>query len=161
MPAGLIGTSIGQVFISKASGLYREGKLASIVNSISNKLIIYGLCISIPACFVLSPIIPLVFGVKWGETSKLLPLMIPLFIGQLSVSSISPAFSQSMNNKNGLIAQISLTTLRLLPLIIILKNITLSFFETVLTYSLFSFMGYLIFGIILRLTLSNKKTNNL
>ena len=118
LPAGLIGQSVGKVFLSQAADRHRAGMLAPLVRQASQKLMIYGLIISLLVSLILAPMMPLLFGVEWSPTRWIIPLLCPLFIGQLMVSPLSMAFVVSERNQSGLHAQVLLITLRLLPLTI-------------------------------------------
>lgn len=158
IPAGIIGDSISQIFLSNAAELYRKGKLQDIVGKISNGLIFFSIIFILPISFLSRNLIPFILGSNWSNAASLLPLFIPLFIGQISTNSISPAFSQSHNNKNGLFAQILLLSIKLSPLLIALNYFNLSFKQIILVYSFSTLVGNIFFRITLSKTLSTKTT---
>ena len=157
LPAGLIGQSVGKVFLSQAADRHRAGMLAPLVRQASQKFMIYGLIISLLVSLILAPMMPLLFGVEWSPTQWIIPLLCPLFIGQLMVSPLSMAFVVSERNQSGLHAQVLLITLRLLPLTIAVRLGQPNFAEALIVYSFSALVGYLVYLAFLLNSLSFQK----
>ena len=143
LPAGLIASSVGQVFLSQVAEQYRAGTLQQLLRRASRKLLLYGLGAAIVVLFMLAPLIPLLFGQEWEPTKQIIPLLIPLFLGQLVVSPLSNAFTGSQKMRMGLIFQTTLMFIRLAPLF--LFAFSASFYFTLTTYSLAAALGYAIY----------------
>ena len=134
---------MGQVFLSQVADRYRDGSLNSLIAKASRKLFVYGLALSLFACFVLAPIMPLLFGKQWEPAKQIIPLLVPLFIGQLVVSPLSNAFTGSEKMRLGLVFQCMLMALRLIPLLLAVSFA--SFHECILIYAAFSGLGYFLY----------------
>ncbi len=145
LPAGLIGSSVGQVFLSQAADCYRAGTLQVLIHKATRKLLLYGVAAALLACLGLAPLMPLIFGQEWELTRWIIPLLVPLFLGQLVVSPLSMVFVAIQQNKLGLGAQITLMSVRLLPLIAISFIQQALFMEIVFSYSLAASLGYLLY----------------
>lgn len=88
-PLGLLGSAIGQVYLSRAPQAHREGNLAEFTNEVLRNLIKAGAG-PILAIGVLSPIMfPLVFGAGWERAGWLVAWMTPWFLLQFLASPIS------------------------------------------------------------------------
>jgi O-antigen/teichoic acid export membrane protein len=118
LPVGLIGSAVGQVFLSQAAERYRTGTLLELIQQASRKLFLYGLAVAALACLVLAPLMPALFGKEWEPTRQIIPLLIPLFLGQLVVSPLSNAFIGSEAMRLGLVFQLALTAIRIIPLLL-------------------------------------------
>ena len=140
LPAGLISGAVGQVFLSQVSDRYRNGSLDTLIAKASRKLFVYGLLISLLACFVLAPTMPLVFGKEWEPAKQIIPLLVPLFLGQLVVSPLSNAFVGAQKMNLGLVFQCALMALRIIPLLLAASFV--SFHQAILIYSACSGLGY-------------------
>ena len=88
-PMGLLGSAIGQAFLSKAPLVYRNGRLAVFTNEVLINLTKAGVG-PILAVGILSPVFfPLVFGSPWGRAGWLVSWMTPWFIFQFLASPVS------------------------------------------------------------------------
>ncbi len=145
LPAGLIGSSVGQVFLSQAAERYRAGMLPALISQASRKLLLYGLVVAAVAGFGLAPLMPVIFGEQWEATRTIMPILIPSFMGQLVASPLSMAFMASQANKSELLAQLCLMLSRLAPLIIAV-NLDYSFWNTLVVYSAACLAGYGFYG---------------
>ena len=148
LPAGLIGRSVGQVFLSQAADRYRAGTLAALLRQASQKLTLYGLIIVLVASLIVAPIMPLLFGNEWSQTRWIIPLLSPLFLGQLIVSPLSKAFVAAEKNKLALCSQALLMTVRLTPLILATSLWRHGFYVTLGVYSFSTLIGYLLYLLI-------------
>lgn len=143
LPAGLIANSVGQVFLSQVAERYRAGTLRQLVRQASRKLFLYGLVAASAVLLILVPLMPLLFGQEWEPTKRIIPLLIPLFLGQLVVSPLSNAFTGSQKMRMGLIFQSLLMIVRLLPLFLFAFSTSFDF--AVAAYSLAAALGYLFY----------------
>jgi len=90
-PLGLLGSAIGQVYLSRAPQAHREGNLAEFTNEVLRNLVKAGTG-PILAIGVLSPVLfPLVFGADWERAGWLVAWMTPWFLLQFLASPISMA----------------------------------------------------------------------
>ena len=145
LPAGLIGRSVGQVFLSQAADRYRTGTLARLVRQASQKLLVYGLIIALVAWLIVAPMMPILFGDEWSPTRWIIPVLCPLFLGQLIVSPLCMAFVAAEKNNYGLAGQLCLAIIRLGPLLLITSIHTIDFSLALIIYSLSSSVGYLVY----------------
>lgn len=148
VPASLIGSSVSQVFLSNAAVAYRVGVLPPLIRNATGKLIIVGLLASVLVCFGLTPMMPVIFGQNWVETQSIMPTLIPLFLGQLTISPISMAFIAAEANKKDLLGQLALSFMRIAPLLIGI-SVGLEFRSVLIVYSLASLAGYICYGFLL------------
>ena len=153
LPAGLIGSSVGQVFLSQAADRYRAGTLPALIWKASRKLLAYGLVTAAGASVIVAPLMPAIFGVEWAPTRWMIPLLTPLFLGQLIVSPLSMAFVAAEKNSAGLIAQTALMGIRLAPLLIFITFFNVNFSTAILLYAGTAFLGYLSYLRILTISL--------
>jgi O-antigen/teichoic acid export membrane protein len=105
VPLGLIGGSISQVYLSRASDELRAGKLPEFTQKIAVGLMGAGvgplICIGIMA----SDLLPLVFGAKWGRAGEIVSWMTPWFILQFLSSPLSMALHVTGNQRLAMLNQ--------------------------------------------------------
>ena len=157
LPAGLIGSSVGQVFLGQAADRYRAGTLPALISKASQKLLAYGLVIAVGASVIVAPLMPAIFGVEWAPTRWMIPLLTPLFLGQLIVSPLSMAFVAAEKTKLAFYSQALLAIVRLTPLIIATSVWRQSFNVTLFVYSFSALMGYLSYLFVLQSSISHHK----
>ena len=157
LPAGLIGSSVGQVFLSQAADRYRAGTLPALIRQASRKLLAYGMVIAAGATVIVAPLMPAIFGSEWEPTRWIIPLLTPLFLGQLIVSPLSMAFVAAEKTKLGFYSQALLVIVRLTPLIIATSVWRQSFNVTLFVYSFSALMGYLSYLFVLQSSISHHK----
>ena len=157
LPAGLIGGSVSQVFLSQASDRYRTGTLALMVKQASKRLMLYGSIIAVLASVIFAPVMPILFGDEWSATSWIIPLLCPLFLGQLIVSPLSMAFLAAEKNESEFYAQSLLMGIRILPIIIATSIARVDFAVALSIYSVTALIGYLAYLIVLMKTLSTQR----
>jgi O-antigen/teichoic acid export membrane protein len=146
LPAGLIGSSVGQVFLSQAADRYRAGTLPALVRKASRKLLLYGLIVATVACLGLAPLMPAIFGQDWEPTRLIIPLLVPLFMGQLVVSPISRTLWATQQVRLQLILQTLLLSIKTIPLVLIVFfTAKASFLLLIAIYSASSAVGYFLF----------------
>lgn len=154
LPAGLIGDSVSQVFLGKASECMRFGTLSRLVKTTGIKLLACGVLISLVMSVLVAPIATYILGNQWEAVKRIIPLLTPLLIGQLTVSTLSMAFIAAENNRLELFAQVGQASLRLGVLAgVILAGKSFEF--SVLVFSGGSLLGYLFYGGVLLASLRN------
>jgi O-antigen/teichoic acid export membrane protein len=153
-PAGLVGNSVSQVFLARAAESYHQGTLSSLAKKYCRQLFLCGLVIATILILVITPLMPIMFGNNWLQAAKIIPLLVPLFLGSISVSAISPAFLVCKKNKEEFFAQVMQAVLRIVPLIgsLLLGS---CFLDSVLSYSIGAFIGYIIYFYLLQKSLTN------
>jgi O-antigen/teichoic acid export membrane protein len=88
-PMKLLGSSISQVYVSRAPEEFRAGRLADFTLSTMRKLIILGVGPLILAG-VLAPILfPVVFGAEWSRAGEIVAWMVPWMALQFISSPVS------------------------------------------------------------------------
>lgn len=88
-PMAILGTSLSQVFSSRAPAEYREGRLGNFVLELLGNLLKVGAG-PLLAVGILSPaVFELIFGFGWSRAGVLVAWMVPWFILQFLVSPIS------------------------------------------------------------------------
>lgn len=98
-PMALVGSSVGQVYISRAPSEQRAGKLREFTLSIIRRLAFLG---AIPITLIgLSSywIFPLVFGENWARAGLLAAMMVPWIVAQFIWSPISTVVLLQNQNK--------------------------------------------------------------
>jgi O-antigen/teichoic acid export membrane protein len=154
LPAGLIGSSVGQVFLSQAAERYRTGTLPDLIQQASRKLFLYGLAVAALASLVLAPLMPVLFGKEWEPTRQIIPLLIPLFLGQLVVSPLSNAFTGSEKMRLGLFFQAAFMSIRIIPLL--LFSFSRPFEFVLMIYTSAAGIGYFLYFIGIRYLIAIK-----
>jgi O-antigen/teichoic acid export membrane protein len=149
LPAGLIGASVAQVFLSKAAEHHRRGSLPSLVSDASRKLLLWAISTAIPFAIAGPLLMPIVFGGEWLLSGKIIVLLIPLYIGQVSISSISMAFVVGEQNRLELLAQTIQALSRTLPLLASVL-MGLGFLQSLLAFSCGSLVGYIFYLALLK-----------
>ena len=111
-------------------------------------MLFVGTLVSILVCYGIAPLVPFVFGEQWNNVKILLPILVPLFIGQIVVSPLSMAFIVSENNRLEIFAQIGQALPRIIALISSIK-LGASFDQSLLSYSIGSLAGYTLYACVL------------
>ncbi|WP_139788980.1 lipopolysaccharide biosynthesis protein [Manganibacter manganicus] len=88
-PMKLLGSSISQVYVSRAPEEFRAGRLADFTLSTMRKLVVLGMGPLILAG-VLAPILfPIVFGAEWSRAGEIVAWMVPWMALQFISSPVS------------------------------------------------------------------------
>ncbi len=91
IPMSLVGSSISQVYLSRAPSALHEERLAVLTLSIIRRLLIYSVGI-LALVFMIAPILfPFIFGIEWVRAGEIVTLLIPVAFMQLLVSPVSMA----------------------------------------------------------------------
>jgi O-antigen/teichoic acid export membrane protein len=141
LPAGFVGNAVSQVFLAQASSHWRLGTLKKFVNKAGVKLLCTGILLSLFMALIVAPLAPFVLGEQWVNVRQIVPLLIPLLIGQLTVSPLSMAFIVSENNGIDLFSQFGQAIIRLGILAAAVLS-GLDFMSSVLAFSFGSLLGY-------------------
>ena len=155
VPAALIGVSVSKVFLAKAPESFRQGTLTSLVDHASRKLFLWSFVTAIPIAIAGPLLVPLFFGEAWSIAGMIILIFLPVYILQLSVSSVSTAFIAIEKNKSELIAQVCQAGLRVFPLLISVMC-GLEFLQSLIIFSIASSGGYLFYWILLKRSLLAK-----
>jgi O-antigen/teichoic acid export membrane protein len=92
MPMALVGTSIGQVYLSRAAEEQRNGRLGSFTLSIMRRLALVGalpialIGLSAPWTF------PIAFGADWVRSGEIAAMMVPWIVLQFIAVPVSMSF---------------------------------------------------------------------
>lgn len=148
LPAGLIGASVGQVFLSKAADRYRAGSLQVLMSQAIKRLLAYGLIMSLSISLLIAPIVPFLFGPEWNSTRWIIPLLTPLFLGQIAISPVSMSFIAAQLNVNEMFTQLGLAGIRVGALLASVYA-GLSFQISIIVYSVACLAGYSLYGFVL------------
>lgn len=118
MPMTMIGSAVANVFLSNAADAYREGRIASLVELIHNKLA----HIAMPPVIVLiaagPDIFSLLFGEHWEEAGVFARWMAPWLYIVFITSPLSCLFEVMEKQKHGAVLQCILLAVRLVAILI-------------------------------------------
>lgn len=92
LPMALVGTSIGQVYLSRAPEEHRNGRLGAFTLSIVRKLALVG---TLPIAFVgltASWTFPFAFGAEWTRSGEIAAMMVPWIVLQFVAVPVSMSF---------------------------------------------------------------------
>lgn len=156
LPVGIVGSSVSQVFLAQASCHWRLGSLGPFVRKAGLMLLAMGIFLSLSMTLVVAPAALFILGKQWVNVSHIIPMLSPLLIGQLTISTLSMAFIVSENNQLELLSQFAQAILRL-GILIAAVLAGLGFEISVLAFSAGSFLGYACYGFILHVSLEVKQ----
>lgn len=88
-PMALLGSSIAQVYVSRAPAELREGRLADFTFTILRRLVQTGVAPLILAGLIAPLAFPLIFGQQWARAGELVSWMVPWTLLQFIASPIS------------------------------------------------------------------------
>lgn len=88
-PMTLLGSSISQVYVSRAPEEYRAGRLAPFTLSIMRQLVLLGVGPLILAGAVAPLVFPLLFGPRWGRAGEIVTWLTPWMALQFIASPVS------------------------------------------------------------------------
>lgn len=159
LPAGLMTASVSQVFFANAVDASRSGNLRSYIIKSGLKVLPFALIISVFIGYFLAPFTPMLVGTNWNLVRDILPLLIPMVLGEACVSTFSTAFAASQNNRLCLVANIFNTSLRLGSFFLAVL-VNSSFLSAVFIFSAGCFTGYLVYAFILLFALRSRGEPN-
>lgn len=105
-PMALIGSAIGQVYISHAAREHREGRLGVFTEDVFIKLMKIGVGPILAAGILAPSLFGFVFGAEWQRAGVLVAWMTPWFMLQFVVSPISMALHVTQHQRLALVLQI-------------------------------------------------------
>ena len=117
-PMGLIGSSISQVYFSRAVEEHRNGRLGEFTARVMEQLAKVG---AGPLIFagILSPVLfGYIFGVQWTRAGELVAWMTPWFVLQFLVSPVSMSLHVTNNQRKALLLQIFGLVLRIVAVLL-------------------------------------------
>lgn len=89
LPMALLGTSIGQVYLSRAPEAHREGRLSSLTQSMIRRLTLTGI-LPIAIVGLTGPwTFPFVFGEEWARSGEIAAMMVPWIVLQFIAAPVS------------------------------------------------------------------------
>jgi O-antigen/teichoic acid export membrane protein len=88
-PMTLLGSSISQVYVSRAPQEYREGRLTPFTLSIMRKLVLVGVGPLILAGALAPLVFPWLFGAQWARAGEIIPWLVPWMALQFIASPVS------------------------------------------------------------------------
>lgn len=113
VPMALVGTSVGQVYLSRAPKEQRDGVLATFTLSLIKRLALVGappiafLGLTAPWTF------PLVFGEAWARAGVIAAMMVPWIVAQFVVVPVSMIFHVVGKTRTAMAVQVCGLILRL------------------------------------------------
>jgi O-antigen/teichoic acid export membrane protein len=103
MPMSVVGGAISNVFLSDAARIYEQGKLPSLVNSVTSKLIQIAMPPAILLIFVAPQLFSAVFGDKWQLAGVFAQWMAPWLYFVFVASPLSMLIAVLEKQQQGLI----------------------------------------------------------
>jgi O-antigen/teichoic acid export membrane protein len=91
LPMALLGTGVGQVYLSRAAEARANGQLAALTVDSMRPLVVAGIAPILVAGLVAPVIVPVVLGAPWARTGEMLLVMAPWTAMQIVVSPVSMA----------------------------------------------------------------------
>lgn len=89
IPMSLLGGSISQVYMSRASQALRDGRLPELTLSIMRRLALIGVPSLLLVGLLAPPLVPYVFGAEWARTGVIIAWMTPWITLQFVASPVS------------------------------------------------------------------------
>lgn len=144
VPLTMIGTSVGQAFLSEAT----ESKKAQseAFTFVTRALFLLSIPISVGLFLFAEPFIEIVFGESWLPCAVYLKLLLPLFVTRFVVTPISTTAIVMGKKRYTMMWQVSLLILSLVPMALAF-SIKISIEEYLFWFSILLSMGYLGFYI--------------
>lgn len=88
-PMSLLGSSISQVYVSRAPVAFRTGELAELTFSIMRRLALLGIGPLILVGVIAPIVVPYIFGPEWERSGEIIFMMVPWIVLQFIVSPVS------------------------------------------------------------------------
>lgn len=107
VPMGLIGGAIAQVYLSRASDEWREGRLPEFTTQIIARLIALGVGPLVAIGIVAPSVIPLIFGSEWARTGVMISWIMPWFVMQFLASPLAMSLQVTDNQRLALVNQLA------------------------------------------------------
>lgn len=113
-PMALLGSSISQVYVSRAPEARREGNLPDLTLSILKRLIQVGIGPLILVGFLAPILFPYIFGQQWTRSGEVVTWLLPMVVFQLLASPISLGLHVTHHQSWAAILQIGGVVIRVL-----------------------------------------------
>jgi len=120
-PMTLLGSSISQVYISRAPGELQAGRLAEFTATILRRLMQVGIAPLILIGLIAPHAFPLIFGAQWIRAGEIVSLMVPWIILQFLASPVSMVLHVTGRQHWALMLQVTGLIFRILPLLVITR----------------------------------------
>ncbi|MBS9719641.1 lipopolysaccharide biosynthesis protein [Tianweitania sp. BSSL-BM11] len=120
-PMALLGSSIAQVYVSRAPEALKEGRLAEFTLSMLGRLAQIGVAPLIVAGIVAPFVFPLVFGPEWQRSGEIISWMVPWMVLQFLATPISLALHVTRRQHWAMALHVAGLLLRVLPLLVALR----------------------------------------
>lgn len=112
IPMKLLGSSISQVYVSRAPQRLRDGELSSFTLLVVKRLLLIGAG-PLVLVGVFSPVIfPWLFGVEWTRAGEIVPWLVPYMLLQFLASPVSMVMMVTQRQRQLLLLRILTITLR-------------------------------------------------
>lgn len=118
-PMTLLGSSISQVYISRAPGELQAGRLAEFTAAILRRLMQIGIAPLILAGLIAPHAFPLIFGAEWTRAGEIVALMVPWIILQFLASPVSMVLHVTGRQHWALMLHVGGLILRVLPILVL------------------------------------------
>lgn len=105
-PMGLLGTAVGQVFLSRAPEEFRLGRLGTFTTAILGGLLKTGIGPLIFGALLAPDLFARVFGEEWRRAGVLMAWMTPWFVMQFLASPVSMALHVANRQRAALLLQL-------------------------------------------------------
>lgn len=89
IPMSLLGAAVGQVYLSEAPEVYRQGNLATYTERLIERLLKVGVGPLVFLSIVAPTAFPYIFGLGWARAGELVLWMMPWFVFQFLASPVS------------------------------------------------------------------------
>jgi O-antigen/teichoic acid export membrane protein len=142
IPMSLIGTAIGQVLFSTAAANRDRDQVCVLFENLCGKLAQFCLPPMVLLILVAPDLFEFVFGATWRKAGVFAQWMVPWIYFQFISSPLSPIFAVLEEQKQGLLWQLLLVSLR--SIAIALGGIAGSIDQAVIYFSIASAIAYLI-----------------
>jgi O-antigen/teichoic acid export membrane protein len=106
VPIAVIGTAVGQVYVSQAPAAHREGKLEAFTSDVLLKLLRVGTGPLLFAGIIAPGAFPVLFGTDWERSGWMVSWMTPWFLAQFVASPVSMALHVTGKQRAALSLQV-------------------------------------------------------
>lgn len=144
-PMSLIGSSISQVYVSRAPEEFCNDRLEVFTTNIMIKLFMVGIVPIVVAAFLSPLIFPLIFGPEWLRAGQIVSWIAPWMLVQLVVSPVSMALHITNNQSRAMLLQVFGLFLRVGMVAVIVLTMKKSYVEI---YAVSGFIFYIIYGLV-------------
>lgn len=145
-PMSLIGSSISQVYLSRAVEEHRNGRLGDFTARTIGGLAKIGVGPLIFVGIIAPSVFGLVFGAEWRRAGDLVAWMTPWFVLQFLVSPVSMALYVTNNQRTAMVLQVAGLLLRVLMVLVAGTMLSGQFVPEV--YAISGFLFYFIYLVV-------------